>query len=179
MAKKCSWTYKKMFCVERSAQPSAYFQTRPLHFISSPPIPFLSFSLFLHRFFLAYAQAAYCTRTDGQPEFVQHPGQVLVSPSDRPFKPFIFLATCTRMNPYSGVPCLREPALPLLSLSFSLWADPIFSLMTHCPGEQSARMWIAYRPRIHNALKKSELNDYAYNLCLEYSNYYFVRNDNK
>jgi len=114
--KKCSWTYKKMSCVGRSTRPSAYFQRGhcTLYTLYSP---FFSFSLFPSASLPSRLRASCiilqsnCTRTNGRPGFVQHPGRVLAAPSDRPFKPFIFLATCTRMNPYLGVACLRVPTL--------------------------------------------------------------------
>lgn len=152
IAKKYSGTYK-VSCMERSARPSAYFQMRPLHFTSSP---FLSFSLFLH--LLAYAQAAsYCkvtthVRTD-EPGSCNTPGGFSFSlgPS---IQAFYFPG-------YANEPLSRGGVSTRASAPR---ADPIFSLMTHCPREQSTpRTWIACRPRIHDVSEEPELDDLAYN----------------
>lgn len=67
----------------------------------------------------------------------------LVAPSDRPFKPFIFLTTCTRMNPYPGVACLREPAFfpswPNFFTHDTLSARTIGS--SHVNGIQTTNLW--------------------------------------
>jgi len=163
-----------MSCVERSTRPSAYFQTRPLHFTPFTPLSSHLLSFLLHHFLLAYAQAAsYCkatahVRTD-DPGSCNTPGGFSLLP--RTVHSSLLFSWLREWTPISGWRVYEYQRSPR--------ADPIFSLMTHCPCEQSApRTWIAYRPRIYDALEP-ELDDYAYNLCLEYpwTMYYFIRNN--
>lgn len=148
IAKKYSGTCKK---VERSAHPKCLLPNEAIALytpLSSPPHS-LSFSASPSSRLRASCiiLQSNCTRTDGRPVVRATPRAGSLSPSDRPFKPFIFLPTCTRMNPYPGVHVYENQRSP--------WADPIFSLMTHCPREQLApRTWIAYRPRIHDVSEK-------------------------
>lgn len=134
-----------------------------LHPLSLPPV-----SLFLHHLLLTHVHhTAKQLHTYGWTIRVRAPRAGFLSPSDRPFKPFISLATCTRMNLYPGVACLREPALspswPNFFTHDALSARTID--LSHMNSIQTESMMFR------------RLDNHTYNLHLECSNYYFVRNN--
>lgn len=108
-----------------------------IRYPSSSPIASSPFLLC----YIIRCKATAHVRTD-DPGSCNTPGGFLVAPPDRSFKPFIFLVTCTRINPIPRVACLSRELLsswPNFSVHDALSARTIGS--SHVNGVHTANLW--------------------------------------